>query len=399
MKLTRRVRTTAYAVALIVVLAALYVAKNWVMLARHFSYPGDVLQTPIDWYRPTELVAGAADSRFPTAPGRNLTISYDALKDAMDYARSRGSHALIVARHGRIELEKYWFDTDRSTLFNSDSLASTLLALLIGAAIEDGYLDSVDDPLSRYLPELAGDERRDISIRDALEMTSGLEELKPSANLLSKFVRHYRGTDFQYRLLELDPVGPPGTFGYNPSNVDLLGIVVERAAGRRYADYLSGRLWKPAGGRQARMYLDRKGGFVLPSCCVFATPGDWLRIGQLILNRGKMNGAQVISEEWIGQMLEPSAEFPAFGYLIWHGISVPESEEMARANSSSCGHNEEPFLNEDVVYLCGDGYQRVYIVPSLDLVIVRTGGVEGGWPVDWDESRLPNIIAKGADAP
>ena len=398
MRLTRRTRISAYTATLLIALAALYVAKNWVMLARHFSHPGDLLETPVQWYRPTEIVPGSTGSPFPAARGRDLTISYDALKSAMDYAKSQGSHALIVARHGRIELEKYWFDTDRSTKVNSGSMASTLLALLVGAAVADGYIQSVDDPLSRYLPELAGDERRDIRLRDALEMTSGLDALAPSSSLLSKFVRHYMGTDFQYRLLELD-AGLPGAFQYNTSNVDLLGIVLERAVGRRYADYLSTQIWIPIGAQEANMYLDREGGFVLPSCCVFATAMDWLKVGQLILNKGRTEGVQVISEEWIDRMLEPSTQFPAFGRLIWRGVGSPESEETAGSNSSSCGHNKEAFVNEDLVYLCGEGYQRVYIVPSLYLVIVRIGGSQGGWPPDWEESRLPNIIAEGTDVP
>lgn len=399
MRLTRSARITAYSVALLIALAALYVAKNWVLLARHVSYPGDFLTTPVEWYQPTDAVPGSSDLPFPAARGRDLTISYDALKGAMDYARSQDSRALIVARHGKIELEKYWFDTDRSTQINSGSMANTLLALLVGTAIADGYIQSVDDPVSKYVPELAGDERKAILIRHALQMTSGLEVLKPSSNLLSKFVRHYMGTDFQYRLLELDAEMPVGTFQYNTTNVDLLGIVLERSVGQRYADYLSARVWTPVGAANASMYLDRPGGFVLPSCCVFSTAMDWLRVGQLILNKGRMGGAQIINEEWIEQMLEPSPQFPAFGSLIWRAAGTPENEETASTNSSSCGHNTEAFLNEDLVYLCGEGYQRVYIVPGLELVIVRTGGPQEAGSPDWEESRLPNILAKGADVP
>lgn len=397
MKLTRNARITAYTITLLIALAALYAAKNWVMLARYLSHPDDLLATPVEWYSPADPVSGSVDSPFPAARGRDLTVSYDALKAAMDYARSQHSEALIVARHGKIQLEKYWFGTDRSTPINSSSMASTLVALLIGAAIADGHIQSVNDPLSRYLPEFGGDERKTIRIRDALEMMSGLEKLTPSRNLLGKFVRHYMGTDFQHRLLALNAAGPPGVFQHNASNVDLLGIVLERSVGQRYADYLSARLWTPIGARPASMYLDREGGFVLPSCCVFSTAMDWLKIGQLILDGGRIGDTQIINREWVDWMLEPSAQFPAFGRLIWRGVGFSESEEMARTNSSSCAHNSEAFISEDIVYLCGEGYQRVYIVPSLDLIIVRTGGPRGGWPPDWEESRLPNIIAEGVD--
>ena len=393
----RNARFVLYAVLLSTVLVALYVAKNWVLLARYVSHPGDFLATPIDWYSPKDRIAGTPDAKFPVARGTELTISYDALKEAMDYAKSQRSEALIIARHGKIELEKYWFDVDRSTLFNPGSMSGALVALLIGASIEDGHLQSADDYLSRYLPEFEGDERRTLRVRDALEMVTGLEILAPSANLLSKFVRHYMGNDFQHRLLALDAWEPPGTFRYNPSNVDLLGIVVERAAGRRYADYLSMRIWQPIGAIDASMYLDRDGGFVLASCCLFSTPLDWVRIGQLILSGGRAGNEQIVSSAWIDEMLAASAANPAFGRLIWRAQDAAGAEKESPGASPDCAGNEEAFISEDLIYLCGEGYQRVYIVPSLRLVIVRTGGIRGGWAPDWEESRLPNIIARGVD--
>ncbi len=368
------------------------------MWSRYFSYPGDAFDTPIGWYTPTESVPGTQSPTFPVARGNELTISYDALKEAMDFAKAHRSESLIIARHGRIELEQYWHDTSRDSVFNPHGMSATLVAMLIGIAISEGEITSVDESLAEYVPELGGDARRDISLRDALEMASGLEHVSPSSNPFSKHIRYLMGSDFQRDLLIHPLEQTPGAqFDYNPVNTNLLGVVLERAVGQRYAQYLGDKLWSRIGAAEATMYLDRKAGFVMVSCCVFSTPRDWVRVGQLILDKGRVGRDEVVPEAWIEAMLAPSRNSPAYGFQIWRGARRSEAGEVGEEHETGCGKGGQEFISPDVVYLCGTGYQRTYVVPSLDLVIVRTGGQRGGMAPQWDEAALPNIIARGAD--
>lgn len=400
MALVRNWTLVFYALILVLILAALYVAKEWAMWSRYLSYPGDAFTTPIGWYRPTERVPGLTDSVLPVAKGSELSISYDALKEAMDFAKAHQSEALIIARHGKVELEKYWYDTSRESTFNPQGMSATLVALLIGIAIAEGEIESVDDKLAKYAPELAGDARREITIRDALEMASGLAQIPSSSNPFSRHIRHFMGTDFQRQLLVQPLAGPPGErFDYNAVNTNLLGLVLERAVGQRYAQYLGEKLWSPIGAADATMYLDRNVGFVMVSCCLFSSPMDWFRVGQLILDKGKVGPKQVVPEAWIHAMLAPSRNFDGYGFHVWRGVPASANHTGGQHHSPPCGQHEEEFVSKDLIYLCGTGYQRAYVVPSLDLVVVRTGGPTGGLASEWDEAALPNIVVRGVDQP
>ncbi len=125
-------------------------------------------------------------------------------------------------------------------------------------------------------------------------------------------------------------------------------------------------------------------------CCLDATARDWLRIGLLILNKGKIGNQRVVSEHWIDEMTAPSDLNPNYGYLTWLGGEHQENR-IYNKKSSATAYHSEPFLDKDIIYLDGFGGQRAYIIPSKNLVIVRTGSIK----MNWDDSRLPNLISKG----
>jgi CubicO group peptidase (beta-lactamase class C family) len=125
-------------------------------------------------------------------------------------------------------------------------------------------------------------------------------------------------------------------------------------------------------------------------CCLDATARDWLRVGLLILNKGTVNNQQIVSTSWIDQMTTPSILNPNYGYLTWLGTEHKERRAYNRKSSATAFH-KEPFIDNDVIYLDGFGGQRVYIVPSKKLVIVRTGDIQ----MEWDDSFLVNTISKG----
>jgi CubicO group peptidase (beta-lactamase class C family) len=348
----------------------------------HGPSVGRVDQTALN--QPQEPVPGRAQL-IPQAPQQ--TIAPAAIATAEAYAARTDSVALLIYHRGALRYEKYYEGYDRTFRTDSFSGHKTVIALLVGAAIADGYIRSVDEPASTYLPEFAGDARRSIRIRDLLQMASGLE-VPRFPGLTS--IRLISGGDVTGVALGIPAERPPGTdFQYSNVNAELLGIIVQRASGQRYARYLSERLWRRAGTDDAAVWLDHDGGMPRTFCCIYTTARSWLQIGRLILARGRVGDDQVLPADWIDAMTTPSARNPNYGYQIWLGS--PPGQQRKYNDKTIKAFHSEPFVAKDMVYIDGFGGQRVYIVPSRDLVIVRTGRAQQ----DWDDALIPNAILRG----
>ncbi len=366
-------------VALCVLACGGLVAWEWTYFKRMATYPRGREVTDADWYTPREAVPGNLTAELPTAA--KSEISADALAAAARYAEAKNSSALLVVHRGEIVAEHYWHGRDRHSVTNSMSMAKTIVGLLVGVAIAEGRIKSVDEPAATYLTEWAGDGRSRITIRHLLRMTSGLANAEHYDDPTSDIGYMYLGTDSLYVVANATLAGEPGArFDYNSINTQALAVVLERATGRRYAEYLSEKLWRPIGAGDASVWLDEPGGAAKCFCCLFATARDWARVGLLVLNKGKVGDRQVVPAEWIAEMTTPSPREPDYGYHIWLGNQGIRSED-----------HEEPFAARGVVYLDGRHKQRVYVVPSHELVIVRVGENARGW----DEAVLPNTLIRG----
>lgn len=355
----------------------------------------DPLVIPADWYQPRERVAGAPDS-VPAPAGGDARL--DPLFDAV--GRS-GASALIVwraAAPGRplVHRDERW-GADANGLFNPQSMSKTLAALLTGVAIAEGALPGPDAPIGRWLTEWAGDPRGRITIRQLLTMSSGLAQITGTYGYRlvpeNPGLRQNFGDDFLGPALELTLADTPGTrFDYNNNATLLLTVVLSRATGRRYADYLSEKLWKPLGLSDAFLYLDRPSGQPMTSCCVLSRAEDWLRIGRLILERGKASdGRQLVPAQWIDAMVAPSPANPRYGFQLWRGDQRVGGVPAPVVQPGTDVWQSEPFLDPGTVFLLGYGYQRVWVLPAHDLVIVRMGRQ---WPKAWDEAAIPNAVVR-----
>ena len=214
------------------------------------------------------------------------------------YAFQDGGQALLISRFGKIVYERYQNDTSRETLINPQSMSKSLLSLAIGYALTKGDIESIDTPIAEYLPDLSKDRRGNITIKNLLQMSAGLEQISKdySPYPWSRGVRQHFGTDFDYWVLQLKSIDPPGTkFEYNNNESNLLGIVLEQAVGMSYQEYLAKEIWPAFGLGKAEAYLDKANGSIMKSCCIFSRPIDWIKLGQIILDKGKVNQKQVIS--------------------------------------------------------------------------------------------------------
>ncbi len=361
---------------------------------RRATFPVKTLVTSVDWYQPQEAVIGI---RAPRAlPVRaHPTIAPAAIENATAYADAQKSFALLVWRDGALEVAKYWPGYDRKTRFETASMAKTVTALSIGAAVGAGKIKSVADPISRYVPALAGTRRGALPLSAYLTMTSGIETPPFSGGDDSPYWQYSFSDDLTEAATHWpDTCTALTEFCYANANTHYLGLALQGATGQRYARWLSDRLWGPLGNGEARLWLDHPGGNPRFSGYLMASAEDWLRVGRLILDHGRANGRQLVPAGWIAKMIAPSAANPNYGWQIWRGSPHNPLRRYGKSIRAVVPA-AEPFARDDVVYFDGSAGQRVYVIPSEKMVIVRIGTPS----FDWDDSRLPNLLLAGISAP
>ena len=339
---------------------------------------------------PLELVPGGARIEAPKAS--EPVISDAALQKAIAYGEETGTHALIVYHDDAIQLEHYSPGHDASSITSTQSMHKSVLGMLVGIAIAEGHIGSVDDSASLYLTEWADDERSKITIRQMLQQASGIDFATFGLNPLGGFFQLMLGSNVTPAALNLPLEVEPGTrFDYNSAGPQNMGLLIQRATGKRYAEYLSEALWRHLGAPDAWVTLDsEEHSMPRTSCCLEATARSWLNLGLLHLDEGRLGDRQVVPADWIRQSQTPSEHNPNYGYFTWLGTEYNEYRYYNRKTSTRVLHSE-PFLAPDVIFFDGFGGQRVYIIPSRRLVIVRIGRITPGW----DDSYLPNVITLG----
>lgn len=350
--------------------------------------------------RPFDLVSGDNSLQLAVASAGQRSVTSAALDEAVAYAEEFGSFSLIVIHRDVIQLEWYAAGWTRQRLTESQSMHKTLMGLSIGIAIEDGSIESVKDPVGRYIAEWRDDPRGTITLEQILQMSSGLQldsfALSPFGDALKWL---FSGDSLTPLLATPMADWQPGTrYQYNNLNSELLGLVVERATGQRYADFLEERVWRPIGADRAQVWLDRDHGLAHTSCCLATPAMDWAKVGLMFLHKGKVNGHRIVSEEWIDAMVEPSAHAYWYGYQIWLGYNHPS---FPPGSGSSQPISTEPYEAADTFLTWGRGQQHVWVIPSREIVIVRLGPALGRQPIKpgFDVPRIPNLVMRGIGTP
>jgi len=332
-----------------------------------------------DWYTPKASVKG--NYSLPFSNTNSLTIEKEVLEKMSAYAEAHQSNAFLILHQDKIILEKYWRGASKTSTSNSMSMAKTLIGLLIGIAIDKGQINSENDLAHIYLPEWKDDERSKITIKDLLQMQSGLRNDDSVDNLNSDIIQMYVGSDVEETVLDIPSnIAPATEFDYNNANTQLLAIILERVSKTPIEEYLSKNIWQTVGANDAGWWLDDSDGMPKAFCCFFATARDWMRIGKLILDKGKWNNQQIVSEKWIDNMLNQSELEKDYGFQIW--LNYEDGGRRAKDRT-------EPFLIK-TIGIDGKSKQHVFIVEELDLIIVRIGEN----PDEWDESFFVNSIVR-----
>lgn len=362
--------------------------------------------TQVDWYKPLTIVKGSQNpvelTTHPESP-----VSEAVLKQVGDYLISHRTRAFLVMHQGRLVHAQYRHFKKTDT-FNSMSMMKTLLAMAIGIGIDKGFIGSVTDAASIYLPEFLADKRRHITIENLLTMQSGLKsDTLFGLRNLPNVIPLYYGTDVERQALSLEYAAPAGTyFEYNNYNSHLLGIILERVSNMSLADFFSQYILQPLDCHDAAMWLDREGGKARAFAAMFAQPQDWLRIGQLFLTEGRYTTAsldvrQIVSGAWLKQMVTPSntlerglyggaIDYGFYGYQIWlkaknkgHIPGIPWFEALPAQHA----HDDETAF-----YFEGLKGQYLFVSPKHDLVALRVG--EAIIRQSWDGSYMLNALTR-----
>lgn len=311
----------------------------------------------LETFHTVKVAKGGESFEFPKHPNYNKQKIPDEYRK---YIEDLDTRALLVIKNDTLVYEEYWGDHSETTLSNSFSIAKTVVAILVGIAIDEGKIGSIDDPVYKYIPEYKNGSRNKITIRHLLEMASGLSWTESGINPFSDNAESYYGTDLDNLVMRQKVVTEPGkVFNYQGSNSILLSMILEKATGKTVSKYASEKLWKKLGmNSDAYWSLDRKDGQEKSFCCLYAQAGDFAKIGKLLVHRGKYNGEQIIPRWFYTQMVkqndlvtEDGFQNYAYGYHVW----------TYRGNA------------DEVVYCRGILGQYIITIPDRNLVIIRLG--------------------------
>jgi CubicO group peptidase (beta-lactamase class C family) len=308
----------------------------------------------------------------PKVSPEEAGIAMAGIQAAVDYASVRNTRALVIGQRGHIVFEKYWDDTTLDTPVDLSGFTPALTALLLGAVMNDERSVNLDAPLSGYLSAWAEDPRGAITLRQLVTRSSGFASADGWPWPGTPAARFALGTDTRSVLLEwpLDPAMPTG---FSPANVnaEVLALALAERLNEPFDKLLTRLIWRPIEGGEFSLAAGARAG-----CCLRARLGDWMRIGEVLANDGVFGGNQLTSPRFVSLMLKPNQRDSRTGFLTHVGGS---------------------FAARDVAWLEASGKQRLWVVPSLRLVILRLGE-EPATADGWDEAIIPdNIIRNSRD--
>ena len=293
------------------------------------------------------------------------------------FIQDTSTQALLVVEDDTLLYEQYGNGLERDSIVTSFSAAKSFGSILIGVAIDQGFIDSVNDPITKYIPELGerDQEFEQIAIRDLLKMSSGIRyEEFPFLNGDDALTYYYPDLR-QLAIDNTEIVGQPGeSFLYNNYHPLLIGIILERATGQPVAEFLEENIWQRIGAEFTASWSLDENGFEKMESGINARAIDFAKIGRLFLHNGQWEGEQVISEQWIAESIMDQGH-PAEYYDTSFGPEIRDAAEGGYYQYMWYGLGREGGAND--FYAAGKYGQIIYISPQANLVIVRNGETYG----------------------
>lgn len=280
--------------------------------------------------------------------------------DLDQYLEKNKTVAFLIIKNDTILYENYFKGYDKSSIVPSFSMAKSVTSILMGCAIDDGYIQSVDEPVTNYLPQLKKNGLDKVTIKHVLQMTSGIRFNESYINPFGHAATYYYGRNLRKQVDKMKLEKNPGkSYKYTSGNTQLLGAVLEAALrDKTISQYLEEKLWKPLQMEyDASWSLDKEdNGMEKTFCCLNARARDFAKIGRLYLHKGNWNGKQIVPEKW-----------------------VEESTKVEESDGSAWFYQYQWWLvSRDGDYMAqGILGQYVYINPEKNMIIVRLGKDHG----------------------
>lgn len=267
--------------------------------------------------------------------------------------------AFLVIKNDSIVYEEYWDKYNENSLTNSFSMAKSYIGMLIGIALDEGKINSIDDPIGNYLPEYS--DFPQMTIKTLLTMSSGMNFDESYGNPFGHMAKAYYGKDIKKLNESYTMTETPGkVFKYLGGNTIILSFILEKVTGQSISEYMSEKVWQRIGAKNPALWnLDHKNGREKAYCCFYSNAQDFARIGQLYLNKGLWNNERIISENYVMESTCPAYYLKDvnnnfvdyYGFQIWTAY----------------------YKNLDVFYFRGIQGQYTIVIPEKNLVIVRLG--------------------------
>lgn len=267
--------------------------------------------------------------------------------------------AFLVVKQDSILTEHYWENYSAESYSNSFSMAKSVVGILTGIALDEGKIKSLRQPVSDFIPEYKNPPNDKLTVYHLLTMSAELNWDENYSSLTSETTEAYYGKNLRKQMLRLKTVGTPGVkFNYQSSCTQLLGMVLEKATGKKLSEYASEKLWKPIGAERAAYWsLDQSDGIEKAYCCIYSNARDFARIGKLYLDSGRWNGNQIVSQEYVLNSIKPAdlsdkgQPNKEYGYQWWIG----------------------EYSGRSVFYARGILGQYILVLPEQKMIIVRLG--------------------------
>jgi CubicO group peptidase (beta-lactamase class C family) len=325
----------------------------------------------------TDWVRKGSDTYKLKEPTKEFSLKY-ALRGGNysldDYFRGNFVTGFLVLHDDQIVLEKYFHGADQNSRFVSQSVGKSIVSILVGAAVSDGAIKSVDDPVVKYLPYLSNSGYRDVTIKNLLQMSSGVDysedytDPKSGAALIGAALLTGDLTFKDFATSIKSTATKPGTqFNYQSVNTQVLGLLLEQVTGKRLNQYAEEKLWKKIGAQSdAFFYRAQKQPDTCAFACFNATVRDYARVGLMMMRGGMLGHKRVVPQSWVHDSTTPDAEYLEPKPPGPHGLA-----ERGYAYQWWI-----PYGHDGAFMAIGIYGQSVYVNPTRHVVIVQTSA----WP-------------------
>ena len=287
-------------------------------------------------------------------PNHHLYNSFSINDDLKKYHIERKTVAYLVFKNDSILFEKYYNGYNESSKSNSFSMVKSIVSALMGIAIQESYIKSLDQKVIDFIPDLKGPYAHQVSIGDLSSMASGQKWSEEYYNPFSVTSASYFVENLNKLIIEQPIISEPGkSFKYQSGTTQLLAMVIKKATGVNLSEYLSEKLWKPLGSKAALWQLDSNlNGMEKAFCCLASNARDFARFGKLYKDHGKWNGKQILDSSFVALSLKPRfQESPEYGYGWWL----------------------DTYKGKKVFMMRGHLGQYVIVIPEINTMVVRLG--------------------------